>query len=75
MTGATLEIDPSSVLAGETVTLTLTPTEGYQFVSLSVKFNDGQEKTIECSGSDDVYTFTAVNYDMVVNAVYEQSEP
>lgn len=75
VTGATLEIDPSSVLAGETVTLTFAPTAEYHFVSLSVKFNDGQEKTIEYSGSNNVYTFTAVDYNMVVDAVYEQPEP
>jgi len=73
VTGATLQsISPSSVLAGETVTLTFTPNSGYEFVSLSVKFNDGQEKTIEYSGSNNVYTFTAVDYNMVVDAVYEQ---
>ena len=73
MTGATLSISPSSVLSGETVILTFKPNTGYEFVSLSVKFNDGQEKTIEYSGSNNVYTFTAVDYNMEVDAVYEQS--
>lgn len=70
VTGATLAISSPSVVAGETVTLTFTPNTGYEFVSLSVKFNDGQEKTIEYSGSNKVYTFTAVDYNMIVDAVY-----
>jgi len=73
VTGATVDISPTPVVAGKTVTLTFTPTQDYQFQSLTIKYNDGVEKTISYDGSDNVYTFISVDYDMVVDATYAQS--
>ena len=72
ITNGTVAADKTSnVLAGETVTLTVSPSAGYELSSLTVtKAGGGEVKTTK--GSDGKYTFTMPAEDVTVSAVFSK---
>ena len=62
----TVEADKAQAIAGETVTLTVTPNEGYKIAS--VKYNDGEEHVIEPVNK--VYSFTMPAAAVTVSATF-----
>jgi hypothetical protein len=58
---------------GDAVTLTFTPQSNHFLKTISISYNDGSAKTIDEIHwkSDNVCSFTAVGYDMTVNATFE----
>ena len=67
----TVVADPTTAAEGETVTLTVTPNEGYELGRLFV-FNlaDTEEYITLTQGEDNTYTFTMPGADVQVNAVF-----
>jgi hypothetical protein len=66
----TINPDPVSAVEGTTVTLTVTPEEGYALKSGSLKYNDGSvDHAIDESGP--TYTFTMPAANIIVSAEFE----
>ena len=61
--------DKTSATQGETVTLLITPSEGYEFNSLSVTASDGS--TVAISGTGNKRTFKMPARNMTVNATFK----
>ena len=74
--GGTVTKDPAAAKAGETVTLTPTPAEGYEVgdVTVTDRFGDAVEVT---ENADGTYTFTMPNGQVSVNVTFVevQTEP
>ena len=81
----TVESDKETAKEGETVTLTVTPDEGYELDVLSVTYPettteaDGTESTemkeVEVTETADGYTFTMPAADAFVSATFKATEP
>ncbi|MBR1466798.1 MAG: chitobiase/beta-hexosaminidase C-terminal domain-containing protein [Bacteroidaceae bacterium] len=81
----TVESDKATAKEGETVTLTVTPDEGFELDVLSVTYPettmeaDGTESTemkeIEVTETADGYTFTMPAADALVSAIFKATEP
>ncbi len=81
----TVESDKATAKEGETVTLTVTPDEGFELDVLSVTYPettmeaDGTESTemkeVEVTETADGYTFTMPAADAFVSAIFKATEP
>ena len=58
-------------IEGETVSLTVTPDEGYELESITC--TDGSDTAVEVSGSDGEYTFTMPASDVIISAVFTEA--
>ena len=65
-----VEADKKFALSGETVTLNVTPADGYALKSISVTAQDDTEITL--SGEGNTRTFTMPNKDVTVDAEFER---
>ena len=65
-----VEADKKFALSGETVTLNVTPADGYALKSISVTAQDETEITL--SGEGNTRTFTMPNKNVTVNAEFER---
>ena len=63
----TVTVDPNEYTAGETVTLTVTPAQGYALASLTVNGEDVTANEVDCK-----YTFAMPAADVTVTAVFEK---
>ena len=72
--GGTVDKDPAAAKAGETVTLTPAPEEGYQVGTVTVtdRFGDAVEVT---ENADGTYTFTMPNGQVKVAVTFVESQP
>ena len=72
--GGTVAKDPAAAKAGETVTLTPTPEEGYEVGTVTVtdRFGDAVEAT---ENADGTYTFTMPSGQVSVNVTFVESTP
>ena len=72
--GGTVTKDPAAAKAGETVTLTPAPDEGYQVGTVTVtdRFGDTVEVT---ANPDGTYTFTMPNGQVRVNVTFVEVQP
>ena len=72
--GGTVTKDPAAAKAGETVTLTPAPEEGYEVgeVSVTDRFGDTVEVTEQADGT---YTFTMPNGQVSVNVTFVEVQP
>ena len=68
----TVTASPKSAAKGATVTLTVTPTEGYQLDKLTVADKDGKEITLTDKGNGK-YTFTMPASKVEVTATFKQA--
>ena len=66
ITGGTITASPTSAIAGEIITLTITPNAGKQLKAGSLKYNDGTEDHV-ISGT----TFTMPEANVIVTAEFE----
>ncbi len=72
--GGTVTADKNTATAGETVTLTVTPDEGYMFDSLDVFYMDDATSNwvyIELAEIENGYTFVMPDVDVEVDAKWE----
>lgn len=67
-TGGSVSSDLSRAREGDTVTLTISPTTGYQLSSITVK--DASNNTVSLSGSGNSRTFTMPASDVTVTPVF-----
>ena len=72
--GGTVDKDPAAAKAGETVTLTAAPEEGYEVGTVTVtdRFGDAVEVT---ENADGTYTFTMPSGQVSVNVTFVESTP
>ena len=72
--GGTVDKDPSAAKAGETVSLTPTPEEGYEVgeVTVTDRFGDTVEVT---ENADGTYTFTMPSGQVSVNVTFVEATP
>ena len=72
--GGTVDKDPAAAKAGETVTLTPTPEEGYEVgeVTVTDRFGDAVEVT---ENADGTYTFTMPNGQVKVEVTFVEATP
>ncbi len=72
--GGTVDKDPAAAKAGETVTLTPAPDEGYQVGTVTVtdRFGDTVEVT---ENADGTYTFTMPSGQVSVNVTFVEATP
>ena len=69
----TVIADVSEAKAGETVTLTVTPAEGYEFETLMVTYDeDGKEVEITATEETGIYTFTMPEGNVTVSATFAE---
>jgi len=66
-TNGTVEVDNLGALEGETVTLTITPAEGYEVESVTVTYGDGQEVEVK----DNKFVMPAG--DVTITVVFKES--
>ena len=71
VTNGTLAASPKSAAKGATVTLTVTPAEGYQLATLTVTDANGNQLTLT-KKSDTQYTFTMPASKVTVQATFEE---
>ena len=69
LVGGTVTADKTSVKYGETVTLTITPDNGFTLKSLTVK--DSENADVELSGTGNTRTFTMPAANVTVSATFE----
>lgn len=66
--GTVIADKTSGIMAGETVTLTVTPSSGYQLASINAV--DGSSNTVTLSGSGNTRTFTMPESDVTISATF-----
>ena len=69
--GGTVASDKTTAIVGETITLTVTPDEGYTFGGLSVMGTEAIETTLT---GENIYTFTMPDADVTVTAQFTKDE-
>jgi hypothetical protein len=78
MSNGTVTADKTSAAAGETVTLTVAPSDGYQLKADSLKVNDGTVALSQGENDSDgkaTYTFTMPDGNVTVTAEFETVVP
>ena len=73
ITNGSITPDKASAAAGDTVTLTLKPSAGYEYKVGSLKVNEGKVEVSKVN--DTVYTFIMPSQDVTVKAEFEQIPP
>ena len=72
--GGSISADKTDAEAGETVTLTIAPDEGYELNDISA-YKTGDETTaVALSGSGDTRTFTMPEYGVTVTATFKKTQ-
>ena len=71
--GGTVTLSSESALAGDKVTVTLAPSEGYELTSVSA--TDATGKSVALSGSGNTRTFTMPDADVSLSAVFTKTAP
>jgi hypothetical protein len=66
---------PQNAEAGETVTLTITPAEGYEPEALVIHRTNAENETIAPSGEGNVRTFTMPGFAVTVRASFRPTTP
>lgn len=69
--GGTVTLSSESALAGDKVTVTLAPSEGYELTSVSA--TDATGKSVALSGSGNTRTFTMPDADVSLSAVFTKT--
>ena len=72
-TGGKITVSPKSAAKGTTVTITATPDDGYELVSLTVTGKDGSAVTLSSKG-DGKYTFTMPASKVEISAKFDHVE-
>lgn len=71
--GGTIEVSPYYyAAAGDQMTLTVTPDENFDLVSVNVYQMDKAKTPVPITGSGNTYTFTMPDYDVMVTAQFQQ---
>ena len=66
-----IQVNKSSAMKGDTVSMTITPEEGYSLKSISVKYvEDSKDKTATVSGSGNSRTFKMPEADVTITAEF-----
>jgi hypothetical protein len=65
--------DGSAVIPGETVTLRITPENGYQLSTIEAYKTDESTATITLTGSGSTRTFTMPNYGITITATFDKT--
>lgn len=71
--GGTVTLSKESALAGDEVTVTLAPSEGYELTSVSA--TDATGKAVALSGTGSTRTFVMPDADVTLTAVFTQTAP
>jgi anti-sigma28 factor (negative regulator of flagellin synthesis) len=66
--------DKTSITAGETVTLTITPATGYELASISAHKTGDVNTSVSLSGSGTTRSFTMPGYDVTVTAAFGKTQ-
>ena len=70
----TITAEPTSSAAGETITLTISPSEGYELEGIKVYKTGAPDITVSLSGTGDTRTFTMPAYDVTVQATFTKTQ-
>ncbi len=70
----TVAADKTAAEAGETVTLTVAPNEGYRLDRICCRTSEGADEPEMTKVSDTTYTFTMPAEDVVVSILYQKEE-
>ena len=71
--GGTVTLSSESALAGDKVTVTLAPSEGYELTSVSA--TDATGKSVALTGTGNTRTFTMPDADVSLSAVFTKTAP
>lgn len=64
----------TTAVLGDKITLTVTPTSGYQIASVSYRYNDGEDHVVEIEAVENAYSFTMPAADVTISATFELSD-
>jgi hypothetical protein len=73
VTGGAVTANKTTAVAGETITLTMTPYSGYELNTVSVYRTDNMTTTVPLSGSGNTRTFTMPAYAVTVSASFRST--
>ena len=72
-TNGTVTANPVGAPAGTTVTLTITPSAGYELDAISVSKTGDASTTVNLSGTDNTRTFTMPPYEITITATFKMT--
>ena len=72
MEGGKVEANETTAIKGETITLTVTPNEGYNYIDESLTVKAGEETITVTPGENGTYTFIMPNTDVTVSATFAE---
>jgi hypothetical protein len=73
MTNGTVRVNPASAEEGATVTLTISPAQGYELSSITAH-QTGASTTVSLSGTGNTRTFTMPAYDVTIEATFAKTQ-
>jgi len=74
MTKGSVSTDKTTVTAGETVTLTITPVAGYELDAISAYNTSNPATIVTLNGSGNSFTFTMPAYGVTVTATFKETQ-
>ena len=72
MEGGKVEANKTTAIKGETITLTVTPNEGYNYIDKSLTVKAGEETITVTPGENGTYTFIMPDANVTVSATFAE---